>query len=77
MPPGTRMMSGDGVSSNECVAPTTSTPESAVIGSRLMPDEPHLGVGQVAQHLVGSDEVQCGEAGVHHDGDLRHCHLLC
>ena len=31
-PPGTRMTSGEGVSSNECVAPTTSTPESAVIG---------------------------------------------
>lgn len=32
MPPGTRMMSGEGVSSKECVAPISSTPESAGIG---------------------------------------------
>ena len=31
-PPGTSTMSGAGVSSNECVAPMTSTPESAAIG---------------------------------------------
>jgi hypothetical protein len=32
MPPGTTMTSGEGVSSNEWVAPMTRTPESAVIG---------------------------------------------
>ena len=32
IPPGTRTMSGEGVSSNEWVAPTSSTPESAAIG---------------------------------------------
>ena len=32
IPPGTRMMSGEGVSANEWVAPTSSTPESAAIG---------------------------------------------
>ena len=39
--------------------------------SGLVPDEPDLGVGQPAQHFVGSDEVQCGEARVQHDGDLH------
>ena len=32
IPPGTRMMSGEGVSAKEWVAPMTRTPESAVIG---------------------------------------------
>ena len=46
-------------------------------GSGLVPDEPHLGVGQIAQHFVGPDEVQGREAGIDHDCDLGHCHLLC
>ena len=63
-PPGTRITSGEGVSAKECVAPMTKTPESAVIGPGLMPDQPNLGVRQVAQHLVGPDEVQRGESGI-------------
>jgi hypothetical protein len=40
-------------------------------GSRLVPNEPDLGVGQPAQHLVRSDEVKGGEARIHDDGDLH------
>ncbi|SLE71914.1 Uncharacterised protein [Mycobacteroides abscessus subsp. massiliense] len=38
--------------------------------SGLMPYESNLGVGDEAQHLVRSDEIQRGEVGVQHNRDL-------
>jgi len=39
--------------------------------SGLVPDEPDLRAGQVAEDLVGADDVQGGQSGNGDDGDLH------
>ena len=70
-PPGTTMTSGCGTSGSPASADRIRPPCSSLIGPGTFGDEGDLRARQAAEHLIGADRVEHGEAVEEQDGNLH------
>ena len=68
-PPGTQSTSSCGQSAS-CVSGTSTSPVAEMIGSQILPDQPHLGPGDRGEDLVGPGQIELLHLGEHQQADI-------